>query len=146
MLRVVRKIYSDTTTIGDLYFKENFICYSLEDTVRKLKIPHMTAIPNGQYEIIMSFSNRFQKKLPELLSVPFFSGIRIHAGNTDKDTDGCILVGETVGKDFVGNSKKALDRLIPMIEEELKVGKLYIHVSGGYDADQWEEMFVGKNA
>jgi hypothetical protein len=89
----------------------------------------------------MSYSNRFQRKLPEILKVPFFTGIRIHAGNTAENTDGCILVGQNHMVDFVGNSLKALEALIPKIEEQLTYGKLYICVSGGYDAQEWGEIF-----
>jgi len=144
MLRLIRKIYSDKSTIGELYLKDEFLCWTLEDTVRKLKIPHKTAIPAGQYEVVMSFSNRFQKRLPELLKVPFFSGIRIHAGNKPEDTDGCILVGKEVMSDFVAHSQETMTKILPKIEEQLKYGKLYICISGGWSADQWEEFFANK--
>ena len=141
MLRLLRKTYSDKSTIGELWLQDEFQCYTLEDTVRKLKIPHVTAIPAGQYEVVMTLSSRFQRILPEILNVPFFTGIRIHGGNKPEDTDGCILVGQNQGKDWIGNSLLALEALLPKIENELKKGKLYICISGGYNADEWDKLF-----
>jgi hypothetical protein len=144
MLRLIRKIYSDKSTIGELYLKDEFVAYTLEDTIRKLKIKHKTAIPAGQYEVVMSFSNRFQKKLPEILKVPFFTGIRIHSGNKPEDSSGCILVGKEHQQDFVTHSRETMEILIDKIEEQLKIGKLYICISGGYGADEWGNIFAVK--
>lgn len=71
-------------------------------------------------------STRFKKMMPLLLNVPGFSGVRIHAGNTSKDTDGCIIVGAVNGSmddDFVGSSKVAVERLYQKIESAIKAGK-----------------------
>jgi hypothetical protein len=144
MLRLQRRIFTDKSTIGELYLKEERLCTTLEDTVRKQKVPGKTAIPAGQYEIVISWSDRFQRKLPLLLNVPFFTGIRIHSGNTEKDTLGCILVGLTSMDDFIGHSKEALDFILPKIEEQIKKGRLFICISGGYEADQWQEVFKPK--
>ena len=59
-----------------------------------------SAIPEGRYAVVITYSPKMKQWLPLLLNVPKFSGIRIHAGNTAKDTEGCILVGENreVGK------------------------------------------------
>jgi Family of unknown function (DUF5675) len=53
---------------------------------------------------------------PLLLEVPNFTGIRIHSGNSDHDTEGCILVGESRAPDWVGASRKAFELLFPLIE------------------------------
>jgi len=82
-------------TIGRLFIDSIFFCYTLEDTVRApgIKIPGKTAIPQGKYKVVVSWSTRFKKLMPLILAVPGFAGIRLHGGNTDADTDGCILVG-----------------------------------------------------
>jgi hypothetical protein len=57
--------------------------------------------------------------MPHILNVPNFTGVRIHAGNTSKDTDGCILLGYTyAGKDFIGNSKLAYDVFFNKLKED----------------------------
>jgi hypothetical protein len=94
-LRLTRKEFTDRSTIGELHVNGVFECFTLEDTVRPVKIKGETAIPEGRYEVVVNFSERFQRPLPLLLNVPNFEGVRIHPGNTDKDTEGCILVGWT---------------------------------------------------
>lgn len=106
-LQLVRKIFTDKSTIGELSVDGAFECFTLEDPVRPKKITGETAIPAGTYEVAVTFSNTFQKFLPLLLNVPNFEGIRIHTGNTPKDTIGCILVGEGKGADSVISSRLA---------------------------------------
>jgi len=92
----------------------NPLVYTLEDRVCELgvacggKVPGATAIPAGKYRVILDFSQRFQRELPHLLDVPCFQGIRIHAGNTAADTEGCILVGLQRGPDAIYQSRDAL--------------------------------------
>ncbi len=59
--------------------------------------------------------------MPHVLNVPGFTGIRIHSGNTDKDTEGCVLVGDTHSDNFIGNSRKAFARLFPILESASNV-------------------------
>ena len=93
-------------TIGRLYIDEKFFCHTLEDAVREEKIAGKTAIPEGTYQVIVNRSPRFKRDLPLLLDVPYFEGIRIHRGNTAKDTSGCILVGINSKKGMVLESTK----------------------------------------
>ena len=111
-LLLQRKIFTDKSTIGELFVDGVFECFTLEDVVRDdEKIKKVTAIPDGIYTVLVTWSPRFKRQLPLLINVPGFDGIRIHPGNTDKDTDGCILVGNTRGKDFIGESRIAFDNL-----------------------------------
>lgn len=105
-----RTDYLDNCTIGDLYLNGEFICNTLEDTYREKKIAGCTCIPYGEYDVIINWSPRFKSMYPRLLDVPGFEGILIHKGNTDKDTEGCILVGTKSGDKLI-NSKIAFDKL-----------------------------------
>lgn len=111
-----------TYTQGELYVDGKFECYTMEDVIRDngVKVDGLTAIPTGTYELDITFSNRFQKLLPLLKNVPNFVGVRIHSGNTSKDTEGCILVGRTKSStDYIGESKLALAHLQPLIQAAL---------------------------
>ena len=116
---------TDNCTIGKLSNEGKFICYTLEDRVRESKIPGVTAIPRGNYKVIKSYSNRFKRDMLLLVDVPGFSGIRIHSGNTAKDTEGCILVGLTAGDEEIYRSREALrmleDELFPALERNVDV-------------------------
>lgn len=111
----------DGTTIGRLYYGTTFICHTLEDAIRDVKVFGETAIPPGVYTIDITMSNRFKRPLPLLLNVPNYQGVRIHPGNTIADTEGCILPGTTVSSDgnMVYNSRVAFNKLFAMIEASI---------------------------
>lgn len=120
-LKLNRIFLGSSATIGELLVNDKHLCDTLEDRVRPEgeKVYGKTAIPEGKYEIELTHSPRFKKILPEILNVPNFSGIRIHTGNSSKDTEGCIIVGTWDGEkeDWVGNSKIAFDKLMSLLEE-----------------------------
>lgn len=111
ILTLVRKGVIGSATIGDLSVNGRFECFTLEDLERHNKIPGETAIPKGTYPILLTHSPRFKRNMPLLVNVPGFDGIRIHPGNSDKDTEGCILVGTGVVDDRLTSSVTAFDRL-----------------------------------
>lgn len=139
-LELTRAIRTGKSTIGELTINGNFECFILEDKDRGLqqsmpvsellakKIKTRTAIPSGRYEIVISFSNRFQKMLPLLLNVPAYEGIRIHPGNTDAHTEGCLLPGKTKSPDFVGSSKAAFTALFDKIKAAIQREKVFITI------------------
>ena len=123
-----------TYTIGRLYIRQQvmdeylpgyenkYFCDTLEPTWRDYehgayKVKGRSAIPEGRYAVVISYSPKFKQWLPILLGVPKFEGLRIHACNTAKDTEGCILVGQNreVGK--VLDSRKWLNELKQKIVE-----------------------------
>lgn len=120
-LTLNRIFLGSSATIGELLINDKHLCDTLEDRVRPEgeKVYGKTAIPEGTYEVKLTHSPRFKKILPEILNVPNFSGIRIHTGNSSKDTEGCILVGTWDGEkeDWVGNSRIAFDELMTLLEE-----------------------------
>lgn len=132
-IELKRIALKDTYTIGKLYIDGAYFCDTLEDKDRGLedsmpiekimflKKPHITAIPTGTYTVILNYSNRFKRIMPLVMNVKGFAGIRIHAGNTSEDTDGCILVGENKAKGKVLNSKDTYNRLLERIKSADKV-------------------------
>lgn len=136
----VKRIYlGPTYTIGNMYIDGDYVCDTLEDTVRDLnkngkfdageyKVYGETAIPYGRYEVRWTFSSRFKKYMPELINVPNFSGIRIHSGNTAKDTLGCILLGKNTKKGMVTESKITCNKVYPLIKDACSKGKVYIKI------------------
>lgn len=116
-LHLIRDIFGDHYTLGKLYIDNEEFCYTCEDKVREKKIYGVTAIPTGTYKVIVTWSNRFQKILPLLMDVPGFAGIRIHSGNSDADTDGCILVGLERTAEGVARSRDAMAKLMPKLND-----------------------------
>ena len=135
-LRVQRTTFTGRSTIGELFVDGAFECFTLEDMVRPVKVPGMTAIPEGVYVVTVSFSDRFKRLLPEVHNVPNFTGVRIHPGNTDADTEGCILVGQTNAPDFVGNSRAAFTKLFARIQEAAQREKVFLDVTSAAPASR----------
>ena len=83
---------------------------------KRLKVKGMTAIPEGRYLMRFTYSPKFGKKLFQLMDVPLFDGIRIHSGNSVKDTQGCILVGNNTKVGRLENSRAVLFKLEMMLK------------------------------
>lgn len=128
-----------TYTIGKLYIDDVYFCDTLEDTVRdtnkngkfdngEQKIKGKTAIPYGTYEIKWTYSPRFKKYTPQLMNVPSFEGIRVHAGNTSADTEGCLILGENKQVGKVLNSRATINKFYQIIKEACSNGKVTIEI------------------
>ena len=116
-LKLTRTDYTTTSTISHLDLDGAKFCYVIEDVVRPkgVKIDGKTAIPTGTYKVIIDKSKRFGCLMPLLMAVPGFAGVRIHTGNTDKDTEGCLIVGTSKSKDWVSGSHDAFNVLFPKL-------------------------------
>ncbi|MCK8622826.1 DUF5675 family protein [Prevotella sp. E13-27] len=117
-LAIIKEVSEEYKT----YEEEEYFCDTLEPTWRNYKhggrkIKGCSAIPEGRYAVVISYSPKFEQWLPILLGVPNFSGIRIHAGNASADTEGCILVGKNKIVGQLVDSRIWLHRLKKKIVE-----------------------------
>ena len=129
---VKREYKKKDYTIGKMYIDGEYFCDTLEDTdrgltqvmslaeIKEVKEYGNTAIPTGKYPIAYTYSPRFKKHLPLLLQVPAFEGVRIHSGNTHKDTEGCILLGENKAVGKVLNSRKTMDEFLRILKPAIE--------------------------
>lgn len=123
-IKSIRYIFTDKSTISKLFINGMFFCHVLEDTSRNdIKINNETSIPEGIYEVIINFSSRFQKQMPLLCNIPNFSGIRIHVGNQNSDTSGCLLVGRYLSHDFITDSKITFHKLFILMNNAISSGE-----------------------
>lgn len=140
-IEIIRYRHGKDFTSGLLLIDCTFECHTLEDEYRNKKVYGETRIPEGTYEIKFrkegGFHNRYKNKfgrfhkgMLELQDVPNFQYILIHIGNTDEDTAGCILVGETSDTNgFIGRSTEAYKKLYPKIAAKLEGGeKVFITI------------------
>ena len=144
-ITVQRTEFTDKSTIGQMLIDGVFFCHTLEDRDRGLeiyqmdsveaadhmavlkamgisvgpKVPEETAIPRCSVRLVLSKSKRFGEVMPLLIDVDQFTGVRIHRGNHDGNTEGCILVGEyTEGvPDWIGNSRVTFAKLMNKLQD-----------------------------
>lgn len=140
-IRLDREWKKNGYTISRVYVNESRFgdgkkwCSALEDEDRGLtasmplneiqqrKVYGHTAIPTGRYRVIITYSPRFMKMMPLVCEVKGFSGVRLHAGNTPDDTEGCILFGvnDKVGR--VSNSRYWTIKLTKLISSAISQGE-----------------------
>lgn len=144
LLEVIRFSSEKDSTSGLLFDitgnERKFLCYTLEDEYRKQKVKGETRIPEGSYDISLrtfgGFHNKYSSRFADIHlgmlwvnDVPGFSDILIHCGNTDENTAGCLLLGDTqennqIKKDgFIGHSTRAYMRIYPLIAARLRDGE-----------------------
>ena len=152
--RIAKK---STYTIGKLYIDNKYFCDTLEDKDRGLKdtmsveeilnikVKHETAIPTGNYNVDITYSPRFKKQLPIILNVKGFDGIRFHSGNTDKDSSGCVLLGENkvIGKVIIKNTSG--DRLVQISRSPLFLLFFYCFFKEKSESDKKINKEINQN-
>jgi hypothetical protein len=110
-LSLIRRKFSDHSIISDLFVNNIRECFALENRER--------AVAEGCYPILITWSNRFKRFLPLLMSVKGRTGIRIHAANWPQELEGCIAPGMIEGDDFIGNSVLALGGILAKMQRAI---------------------------
>ena len=124
------------STLGELWLDSTLSAFTIEDERRKVKVPGETCIPVGHYKLALrtegklhvSYAQRFpaiHRGMIWLLDVPGFEWIYLHCGNTDDETDGCLLAVTTPivtpGGEFKGSeSTRAYERIYPKIANAIQ--------------------------
>lgn len=138
-LELLRYSSQKNSTIGllfDVTYTRNFLCFTLEDPYNKNKAYGNTRIPAGVYNLSLrqeggvheKYLSRYPDKHKGMIwirGVSNFEFILIHCGNDPSDTEGCILVGDSIknnicGDDYIMSSRSAYERIYPLISEEIK--------------------------
>ncbi len=138
-INLIRTQFGDDATNGLLFIDEVFECFTLEDQYQDKKVYGETCIPEGTYPVEFrkegGFHNRysakydFHKGMLEIKNIPNFKWVLFHLGNTDENTAGCVLVGDTqqdldVSKDgFIGSSGNAYKKFYPKVATALENGE-----------------------
>ena len=141
-LTLVRIANRPTYCIGKLYIDGKWFCDTLEDTDRglddsvtekeilKIKVKGETAIPTGIYQLLLTYSPKYKKIMPLVNNVKGYQGIRIHSGNTAKDTEGCLLVGKNKEVGKVLDSRMTFNALFKRLNQAK--GKIIIDIQRKY--------------
>lgn len=143
-LTLIRIANKPTYCIGKLYIDGKYFSETLEDVdrglddsmtdeqIKKLKVKDETAIPTGIYQVTITYSPKYKKNMPLINNVKGYSGIRIHSGNTAKDTSGCILVGKNKEVGKVLESRVTFNALFKRLMQAK--GKIIIDIQRKYTA------------
>lgn len=135
-IRIDRQWKKAEYTISKVYINGRYYgCNALEDTdrgllqamqiaeIQKRKIKGKTAIPRGYYDVKVTWSEKYQRNMPLVVDVPGFSGIRLHSGNSAKDTEGCILFGKNDKVGWISDSRYWTDKIYRLINTALAKGE-----------------------
>jgi len=139
-LKLIRFQHRENETQGLLFWDHpgrplRFICFTLEDEHRDVKVMHHTRIPEGIYKLklrdygghhtkyLKRYGEEWHKGMIQVMDVPGFTDILVHCGNTHEHTSGCILVGDSLSPRFLGSSRDAYARMYPSVSKELSNGQ-----------------------
>lgn len=134
-LKVERFQHNENETFGKFYIEGVYQCFTLEDPYKEKKVWGETRIPEGRYKVELRKAGGFHEKYTEkfgkdfhrgmlhVTNVPNYTYILIHIGNTNKDTNGCLLVGTGKTKNSITNSTLAYKKIYPPIAKALEEGK-----------------------
>lgn len=132
---VERLVFNYKYTEGKMYIDGEYFCDTLEDKDRGLdqtmseediyaiKVYGETAIPTGLYKVILSYSNKFKKILPEILNVKCFSGARIHSLNFASQSLGCVGIGRKTDDGVISGGRKLQTILIQKMQTAIDNGE-----------------------
>lgn len=126
MITIVRNIFNESSTAGSCYINGEFFCYTLEDTARAegVKVAGKTCIPKGLYKGRITYSPKYKREMVLIYNEEktrrinkegvIFDGVRMHGGNTHKDTEGCVLVAfNRINEETIqGTAEKELTKRI----------------------------------
>ena len=120
-LTLQRYLFTENYTMGLLFIDGIYFCDTIEDKYRgqdlkTKKVANETCIPYGVYSVKITYSPKYKKNMPQILDVPYFTGVRIHSGNSAKDSSGCIIVGVKSKNGEVLESRKTYNALIKRLE------------------------------
>jgi len=140
-LTLKRIALKENYTVGKLSIDGIYFCDTIEDKNRdfnkdgdlldigETKVMHKTAIPYGNYKVIVNISSRFKRYLPRLLDVPSFDGILIHNGVDETSSSGCIIVGKNTVVGKLTKSREYMNLLTDKLKaEQLKDNKITIEI------------------
>lgn len=133
-----RKIHNENSTEGNLYVDGKWFCNTIEDKVRakpgewksELKVYGKTAIPYGEYPVLVTWSNRFKRMLTGVFNVPDFEGIRIHNGTSELSSAGCIIVSykDDDKNHRLINDKAAMNDLCDLVKAAQEKEKVTLRI------------------
>lgn len=120
-LKLQRYLFAKDYTMGLLFIDDIYFCDTIEDKYRgqdlsQTKVAGETCIPYGVYTVEINFSPKYKKNMPQILDVPYFTGVRIHSGNSAKDSFGCVIVGVKSNNGEVLESRKTYNELMRRLE------------------------------
>jgi len=118
LIEIKRFYASENCTLSKIYVNKVLQVVGLEPPLmlNSLKVFGKSAMPTGSYKLKWSPSVKFGCLMPFIVNVPKFMAIMFHAGNTVKDTRGCVVIGLKYDGETVLKSRAACELFFPLLD------------------------------